>query len=153
MKQESFNGHTLEMYISIDELPVTRFMAYNHFTLIDAGLGSDLNDVDRHIGTLGRFIASGDKENAKKELLNLRQNLAFVISRVSPRAMSFVPFIHSMNGSKITDVTEEGAGRVVLALSEKGMSWGLLNRLLTAVKKKLSPSLLFSFRTLRKRRS
>jgi hypothetical protein len=140
MIKEKWNGHTLEMYAGIDELPITRFMVYNRFMLVDSGIGSDLNDVDRHIGTLARFIASDKKTDANKELLNLRQNLAFIIEGVSPRMMAFVPFLATLDGVPVTDLSDEGAKDVLRRLSEKGMTAGLLIRLLTGVKKKLNQS-------------
>ena len=38
--------HKVELYDSIDELPIVRFHKYNKMLLIDAGVGSDLSDWD-----------------------------------------------------------------------------------------------------------
>ena len=53
------NGHYLELYDSIDELPFARFQEYNRAVLIDSGLGSDFAAIDRHITQARRYNAAG----------------------------------------------------------------------------------------------
>lgn len=49
MKECIINKHNVVLYDSIDELPMLRFHKYNKMLLVDAGVGSDLSDFDRHI--------------------------------------------------------------------------------------------------------
>ena len=56
MKEIKFNGHFLEMYDSIEELPIGQFQEYNRYILIDAGIGSNLDDSTSHIMTAARYI-------------------------------------------------------------------------------------------------
>lgn len=135
MKTFIHNGHTIELYTGIDELPVTRFQAYNRFLLVDAGIGSDLNDVDRHIGVIRQFIGKGDKVNADKELMNLRQNIAFIVEGVSPAMMAFVPLIYKLDGEQISDLSDEGVKRVIALLGEKRISLGVIRLFFQEVKK------------------
>ena len=88
MRTVQIGRHTVELYDSIDTLPVLRFHAYNKMILVDAGIGSDLNDWDSHAERVIRFITSDDKESAIKEIDNLRQNiyLEIEIGRASCRA-------------------------------------------------------------------
>ena len=53
------NKHTVEIYDSIDELPIQRFQKYNKFLLIDSGVGSDLQDVLNHIDRAKIYIKAG----------------------------------------------------------------------------------------------
>ena len=48
MKELKLAGHKVRLYDSIEELPICRFHAYNRMLLIDAGIGSDINDFDAH---------------------------------------------------------------------------------------------------------
>lgn len=144
MKTVAYKGHLLELYTSIEELPLTRFNAYNRYLLVDAGIGSDMNDVDRHIGMVRRFIADGEKAKADRELMNLRQNLAFVIEGVSPRMMAFIPLIARMDGKPVDDITEDGVRAVIDRLGRTGFSVGAIWFHLNEVKKKLTRSLRFS---------
>lgn len=140
MKTIKVNGHTLELYTGIDELPITRFNAYNRYLLVDAGIGSDMNDVDRHIGAIRRFLGSKDIASADKELMNMRQNLAFVIGGVSPRMMAFVPLIATMNGRERNDLSDEGVRATLEELGQKGLTVGKLFGLMVEVKKKWNRS-------------
>lgn len=49
MKNVQIKGMNVELYDSIDDLPIMRFHKYNKMLLVDAGVGSDLSDFDRHI--------------------------------------------------------------------------------------------------------
>lgn len=71
MKEIEIGKHTVEIYDSIDELPIKRFHKFNKYLLIDAGVGSDLNSISEKINRIVRFIDKEDKANAKIELDNL----------------------------------------------------------------------------------
>ena len=49
MKTVQIKGMDVELYNSIEDLPIMRFHKYNKMLLIDAGIGSDLADFDRHM--------------------------------------------------------------------------------------------------------
>ena len=68
------NGHSVQIYASIEELPIVRFHKYNKCLLVDAGVGSDLNAFDTHIERVVRFIRADKREDAAKELENMRQD-------------------------------------------------------------------------------
>lgn len=46
MKKVTLQGHKIEIYDSIDELPIVRFQIYNKYLLLDCGIGSDMESVD-----------------------------------------------------------------------------------------------------------
>ncbi len=56
MKKVKLNGHKVVIYDSIDELPIVRFHKYSKMLLVDAGVGSDINDCDAHIERATRYI-------------------------------------------------------------------------------------------------
>jgi len=146
LKEIHHNGHTLEMYDSIDELPVTRFLEYNVMLSIDAGIGGDMESAARHIIAIRRYNAKGDKEKVDQEARNLYQNLAFCVGHTNPEMTAFVALIHRMNGRPITDLSSEGVQRVIRELGHRGFTIGKMRGFLTAVKKKLKPSLRSFFR-------
>ena len=75
MKTFNIGKHKVEMYDSIEDLPITRFHKYNKMLLLDAGLGSDLTDVDAHIEKTIAFFREGEQENAVNELMNMRKEI------------------------------------------------------------------------------
>ena len=58
MKTVQIKGMNVEIYDSIEDLPILRFHKYNKMLLVDAGVGSDLADFDRHIEKAIRYAAS-----------------------------------------------------------------------------------------------
>jgi hypothetical protein len=98
MKIIDLDGHIVEIYDSIDELPIVRFHAFNKMLLIDAGIGSDLADFDSHIERVTRFLMAKDNDNAIKELANMRQNVYMIQQGVSPKHMAFAALVKSIDG-------------------------------------------------------
>lgn len=49
MRTIKLAGKKVEIYDAIEDLPILRFHKYNKMLLIDAGIGSDLSDFDKHI--------------------------------------------------------------------------------------------------------
>lgn len=134
------NGHYLEMYGSIDEMPFFRFQEYNLATMLDSGLGSDIAAIDRHINLARKYSAAGDKASAEQALLNMRQAIAFVLDRASPEARAFVVLIHRMDGNELTDLSESNVKRIVEELSRSGLTVGKLRGFLAHVKKNWIPN-------------
>jgi len=136
MIQIKLNGHYLEMYDSIDNLPITRFQEYNRLAMLDAGIGGDLQSINEHVTTVLRHHQKGEGQKMKQELENMRQNMMFVVNKTSPRMKCFIPLIKSINGKLLTDISDtEGISR---DLSNKGLTIGKVNGFLITVKKKLS---------------
>lgn len=136
-------SHKIEVYDSIDELPVTRFHAFNRFLLIDAGIGSDLNDFDNHMISLLKYLEKGDTENAKKEAMNIRQNVAFVYDQVSPKLNAFVPLIRSIDGKPLEDLSDENIQAILKMLGNDEVPAGTVSRWVDDAKKKLKASLMY----------
>lgn len=143
------NRHSVELYDSIDELPITRFQQYNRFLLIDSGIGGDIESVDKHYATIWRYIDKGDIDKAKQELANARQNLHFIIQNTTPRMNAFVALIHRLNGKEITNLSDEDVKNILIQLSKAGWTVGSVFSLLSEIKKKLTAKWRFFFRLFR----
>ena len=74
MRKLKIKGHLIEIYDSIEEMPMRNFHKYNKMLLIDSGIGSDLSDFDRHVARVGVYLKEGKTDdiynylNSKKEL-------------------------------------------------------------------------------------
>lgn len=123
-------GISLEMYDSIEEMPIVAFQEYNRSILIDSGIGADLDSFDMHIDNVRRSIAAGDMVKAEQILVNMRQNINFIIQNVSPKHRAFSSLVKSINGKEVGS-TEEVMG----AISE--IEVGVIARFLNSLKKKL----------------
>lgn len=113
MRTIDLGKHKVEIYDSIDDLPMIRFHKYNKMLLIDGGIGSDLTDVDGHIEKAIAYSKSKTPQLAAVELENLRQNLYMIQSGLSPKHMAFAVLVRSIDGEEKTDLSTEGLQKVL----------------------------------------
>jgi len=135
MRKTIIDKKNVEIYDNIDELPIARFHVYNKMLLIDAGIGSDLNDWDAHVERILKYMDKGDTDSAKKELINTRQNIYFIQSGLSPKNLAFAALVRSIDGKECNDLTPEGLGAVLLNFNS--ISQTELTKMLNSVKKKI----------------
>ena len=150
MKKVKINRLNLVLYDGIDEMPMDNFREFNRYVLIESGIGSDMQAVDSKLATIIRFMQLDKKESATKELLNMRQAIALVLAGTNLELMSFVPFIHSINGKPVTDLSQEGVKEILFRLEKARVETGWVLRTKSALKKKLTLNLMFYFLRTRK---
>ena len=139
MKTIIIKNKKIKLYDSIDEMPIANFQKYNKCILIDSGLGSDVDSIDRHIVNIAKFINKGDKKNAMQELQNMRQNMHMIVSNVSPENLAFAALIHSIDGKEQKDLSDSHLQELNDELKE--IPRGSFSSLLSELKKKLSTEL------------
>lgn len=139
MKRIILNHKKIDLYESIDEMPIQNFQKYNKYLLIDAGIGSDADDVDAHIVKVAKLVASDDKKKALQELQNMRQNLWMVNNEVSPKYMAFAALIGRVDGKEVSDLSDEGLKALLDDIKRTRHS--TIIRLLLWLKKKVQTEL------------
>ena len=90
-----------------------RFHKYNKMLLVDAGIGSDLQDFDTHIEKGNEIRPSKTPELAAIELDNMRQNVYFIQSGLSPKYLAFAVLVKSIDGTPYNDLSDDGLQKVV----------------------------------------
>lgn len=143
MKTIDIKGLSVEIYDSIEDLPICRFNKYNKMLLIDAGIGSDLADFDRHIEKTMRYAASPTPNLAITELQNLRQNVYFIQTEMSPRYLAFAVLVKSIDGKPCDDLSDDGLNKIVKLFAN--IPHSELTAQLDAVKKKIDDELRLYF--------
>lgn len=138
MKKVIFGKKVVTMYDSIDELPIQNFQKYNKFLLIDSGIGSDIDDIDKHISRIAKYINT-DKKMAMQELQNMRQNLYMISASLSPKYMAFAALIKDIDGKPVEDLSDENLKSIIDEL--KYVNQSMLSKILEAVKKKIQEEL------------
>ena len=138
MKKIKINGHILEMWDSVDNLPASNYINHARLVMLDAGIGSDLDAVTRHWQRIAKLAEKGDADGLKKQLSNYLQTMQFIVSNTSPEMMSFVSLIKSIDGKAIEDYSDENAKAIIEQLSKKGLTVGIVRSFLDYVKKKWS---------------
>lgn len=143
MKKVRLGGHKVTIYDSIDELPIVRFHKYTKMLLVDAGVGSDINDFDAHIERAVRYIRGGDNEKGAKEIENLRQCVFLILSEQSVRDLSFACLVKELDGKPCDDLSEQGLAEVIRKLG--GVPRKEMADTLESVKKKIDGDLSMYF--------
>lgn len=123
------------MWDSVDSLPASNYINHARLTMLDAGIGSDLEAVTRHWQRIAKLSEKGG-DALNKELSNYLQSLQFIVSNTSPEMMSFVSLIRSIDGKVIEDYSDENAKAIIEQLSKKGLTVGIVRNFLNYVKKK-----------------
>jgi hypothetical protein len=133
-----YNGHKIEMYDSIQSLPIWRFQEYNKYMVVESGIGSDLEAIDTSLTAL-RSLISQDPNAAIRKTVNYQQSLHFIMQNVSPKMAAFFMLVNKIDGEKVTDdeLTDEGITELIRKLSRNGFGIGLLDSFLELFKKKI----------------
>lgn len=138
MKHEKHNGNYFTLYDSIQELPAERFFRFNLYAVIDAGIGSDFDDLIARNSELRQWIQKGRKTEAVQASINLENLLYFFLNNVSPESNCFVCLVKECNGEEVTDLSEEGCKRYLKKWSKKGLTIGKIKGFVNAAKKKFN---------------
>ncbi len=136
MKTEKYKGHKVVYYDSVEELPINRFQAFNKWLMLDSGIGSDLNAVNTRLNNIAKYINLDSKEEALKEIANLTQAFAFITGHLSPEFNAFICLCDSIDGQKVSDLSDEGIKGYIELLSRKKIPILKLREWLNAAKKK-----------------
>lgn len=142
MVTTQLSGHTVEIYDNIEDLPIGRFHRYQKMLLIDSGIGGDIQAFDRHLEKARRFVMLGDKDNAGKELENLRQCVWQVQTGLSPRHRAFAVMVARIDG-KDYDGGDDAVAEVLRLLNDAPVS--ALDETAAGVKKKIDSDLNLCF--------
>ena len=110
MKTITIGSHEVKMYDDIEDLPLLNFQKFNKYALIDAGIGSDLSDVNEHLVKAAKLIPVAP-DKAARELQNLQNNINMILTETSPKMLSFAALVYSIGGELNNDLTDEGLKR------------------------------------------
>lgn len=135
--------HTVEMYDSIEQLPIVRFHRYQKLLLIDAGVGSDIASFDQRTEKMRRYMMDGKTDKALMELENLRQAVFLVQNGISPRHKAFAALVTKVDGEDFSEVSDESLDRITEILADVPESEQTAH--LNAVKKKIDMHLRLYF--------
>ena len=131
----NYKGNKIEVYDSIEDAPNDRYMKHSLYVLIDSGVGGDAESANNHVVTIMNYNAKGQIEKANKELELLRNNIAFVFSGLSPKLLSFVCMVKSINGKECNDLSEDGIKKTYDKLNK--LPYRFISMALDKIKKKI----------------
>lgn len=128
--------HEVEIYDTIDNLPVKRFQKFNKLQILASDVGSDFPDFHQHIVKISQYIQKGMPDYATKELENFNLSLFNGLNEVSPRCMSFAVLVKRIDEVHYPDYSENDLERCLDHLDQIGFDAKAATELLREVKKK-----------------
>jgi len=136
MRSVKIGKNKIILYDGIEEIPAYNFSRYNFFLMLDSGIGGDIDAIAQRLGNMQRLAKAGEIEKHEIESNNLLQAFAFIIENTTPKHFCFVPWIASINGKQLTDLSDESVKLVLKNLSEGGLKVSFVRSFLDEIKKK-----------------
>lgn len=136
MHKIELNGHTLELYQTAAELPIKRYSQFQKYNVMESGIGSDMDAIGGHFSKLFEFITYDMKADAMQEAKNLYYNFYTMLQNISIPGMAFGCLLHTVDGEKVVDVSEEGLKRIVDKLDAIGLTHAVCTGWVETAKKK-----------------
>ena len=120
--RKGLKKHIINLYDSIENLPIILFSKVQKYQLIEQGIGSTIADFDKHFEMAIEFLKHDKKDKVIKELSNIRHLFWHSLNEVNPSHMAFCCFIKSINGEEITDYSENSLIKIKEKLSDIGLT-------------------------------
>ncbi|MBL7738717.1 MAG: hypothetical protein JNK14_05820 [Chitinophagaceae bacterium] len=115
----------VRIYSSIKEMPIKRHKLMQQYLLQEAGIGSNISDIDQHLSKVAQFVGADKKDEAVEELANLRYNFFSLMTGLSFRSKAFcclmdceieegVRLVDEMSEGDVTDTWESVKKNLIL---------------------------------------
>ena len=125
---------SLEIYDSIEDLPIERFNKFNKYMLVDSGIGSDAGSVIGNITKAVQYIRAKDDKSATETLINTIQGINMISEGINFSHLSFAVLVKSIDGVDRSDITDDGVLETSRLLG--GINVKVLDGLLESAQKK-----------------
>ena len=130
----------IKFYQDIDETPVDLYNLFNEYSLKDSEIGNTMEAIDKKHSNLATLIAHKRHEDALQALNNLYQTYWSALNGVNYKSLSFGCFIHSVDGIKVEDYSEDGLKLLLHTLSKRGLTMKIVKQEIANVKKNFKRS-------------
>lgn len=136
MKTIELGKHKLEIYESIKEMPLNRYIELQSYILQDLGIGSNIDDIQTHMANLNSHLANSRIEDAKLEAQNMFLNFYSMLSQLSFKCMSLGCLVKTIDSKDIG--TSENELNKVKEIVSKHSTNEKLTSIVEEVKKNLT---------------
>lgn len=139
----NLGGKKVEIYDSIETLPIINFQKYNKFILVDSLIGSDLADVTTAINRAIKYLGAERTDLAITQLQNVISCVSLISQEISPKYLAFAALVKSVNGKINNDLSDAGLHALMRSLTEVKtpklkLTHNMVVTLMEKVKKKLN---------------
>lgn len=150
----SVGGYKVELYSSIDEMPMANYHKFNKYLMFESGLAPNANGVIGHLSRMNELLSAEEYDKLRLEIQNTYQAVSFIMEEMSPISMAFACMVHKIDGELVTDLSDEAMKLLSYRLNRERAKVLRLN--VEELKKKLTlnskPTFLSRFKRVRKRK-
>lgn len=139
---QTFNG--VELYETIDEMPILRKHLFDKFLIMDSGMGSTMQDVEVRLQKLDVFLVEKNFDKALAERKNLHHTIFNGMAQINFKSLAFAALVYKVKGKKV-QVDNESQAEEALTLIAPLVNFGDVAEFTNEVKKKLLTSLGYTF--------
>ena len=129
--------HEIEIFDTVENLPVKRFQKFNKLQILSSDVGSDFTDFQQRIIKISQYVQKDMRDFALKELENFNLSLFNGIEEVSPRSMSFAVLVKRIDQTIYKEFSENDLERCLKHLDNIEFDKEAAQKLLREVKKNL----------------
>lgn len=135
----TIGGHKVELYGSIDEMPMANYHKFNKFLMFESGLAPDAHGVIGHLSKMNELLAAEEYDKLKTELQSTYQSIYFIMEELSPVSMAFACMVYSIDGERVLDLSDDSLKLLSYKLNRERAK--VLKAKVEELKKKLTLSL------------
>lgn len=142
-----FKNHEIEIYDSIQNLPVLRFQKFNKYQMIASEIGNDFADYDKRTEKALAFLHKNMVQEAIQELNNRRQTVFNAYNEFTPIGKSFAVLIKRIDKTVYEMYAPDDLDAIIKHLNDIGFDFETSMNKLREVKKKSKPNWSFIIRS------
>ena len=136
-----FKNHEIEIYDSIQNLPVLRFQKFNKYQMIASEIGNDFADYDKRTEKALAFLHKNMVQEAIQELNNRRQTVFNAYNEFTPIGKSFAVLIKRIDKTVYEMYAPDDLDAILKHLNDIGLDFETSMVKLREVKKKIETEL------------
>lgn len=129
-------GFEIEMFDSIQNLPILRFQKFNKYQMIASEIGNTFTDYDQRTVKALQFMKKKMYNEALQELENRRLTVFNSFNEFTPTGKSFAVLVKRIHKTEYKDFTPDDLDRCLKHLESIGFEFGKSIEKLKEVKKK-----------------
>ncbi len=137
---------TIEMYDEPDDMPQDIWHLFNKFLMQDSGIGSTIQDFDKHLFKLDNYLKAKKFAESIQERKNLHLSVFNNLMGINFESLSFACLIKSIDGKDVKIENDDDA-EIVSKQANKIVSHKEVQNYVLNVKKKLAIFLGYTIQT------
>ena len=136
-KDKTGKQRTATFHTSINTLPIRQHKLAEKFSLIDVGVGSTINDINRHLARFDQFMSVKDYESLAIERQNLQINFSFLLSKQAIPVYILSAFLKELDGEQVKIMEEDDIDKYYTLFETSDLTYGVVKELVETQKKSL----------------